>query len=341
MIIPEPEDPNVEIVDAPKSGKMQQLQDNKLKVAGVGQVLADSALLAYGAATKNMKIGSVGLLGWTAGSIGMRYGNPKDEKQLQLVERQLASYLRRQGVEIPKDPTTESLMKQGGVIDNVESFMYAHPTQIMNVCFGLMGVQFTRSGVQHNQKALLASGVLLMAGALAGLLIPDKNPDPEHPPKGAVQKAWSWIQENPLRLSGTLFNLNQVTLTVDALQERQRNPKNKAYMFKLAAVAGFVLCNTMMALSSKGHGGGAQMDDETRNKLAEAACRVISAQPKEVQEELLHHIAGYLASQPYVHMKADKISTMLHEKLAQVAQAPAPAGWQGRVAATPPTTFSI
>ena len=341
MIIPEPEDPNVEIVDAPKGGKIERLQENSLRIAGVGQVLADTALMAYGAATGNMKVGSVGLLGWTTGSIGMRYGNPKSEKQLELVERQLGKYLRRQGVKVPKDPTAASLMQHGGIIENVESFMYAYPTQLMNVCLGLMGVQFTRSGVQHNQKALMASGVLLMAGALAGLLIPDKNPDPENPPHGTLQKAWSWIQENPLRLSGTLFNLNQVTLTVDALQERKRNPQKKAYMFKLAAVAGFVLFNTMMAMSSKGQGGGAQMDDETRGKLAEAACHIITSQPKDVQEELLDHISGYLSAQPYIHMKADKISAMLREKMTELGSQPQ-AGWQGRLAAaTPPAQLSI
>lgn len=307
------------------------IQDNSIRLAGIGQLIGDTALLVYGLKTGNAKIGSVGLLGYTAGAIATRYGNPRAEKQLALVERELGHYLRAEGVEIPKEPTLETLHQPGGVVEHAEKFLYQYPTQLINTCFTLMGVQFTRAGMQHNQKALVASGALMIASGLSGLLIEEKKPDPKNPPQGAMQKAISWVQEKPLRLTGTLANLNQASLTIDALQERKRNPGSNAYMFKLMAVGGFVLCNTMIGMSSKGEGSGAQMDEESRGKLAEAAARVIAAQPKGAQDELLDHIAGFMATQPYVQMKAPQISALLREKVAQLGMASANTQQQGQM----------
>lgn len=312
-------------------GLAHNLRQNSLKAAGVGQLIADSALLTYSALTGNMKIGSVGLLGYTAGIIGARYGDPKIEKQLEHIERQLGEHLRQQGVEIPKDPTTESLTKKGGVIDHIESFIYAHPTQLINTCFSLMGMQFARDGMQRQSKSLIVSGGLLMAGGLAGLLIHEKNPDPEHPPEGVFQKSLSWIQEKPLRVTGVLLNLNQVGLAMDALKERDNNPAKKTYIFKLIAVAGFIFGNTMIALSSKSRSGHV-IDEETQNKLAETSARIISAQPLEVQTALLNDMANFLSNQPNLHMSVQEINVMLHKKLDAIMQpTPRPAGWREQV----------
>lgn len=145
MIAPEPEE---ELDDAPKGGRVQALRENSLKAAGIGYLLADAALFTSGAMSGKLKEASAGIFGWIAGLIGTRYGNPKAEKKLEQVERRLGIYLRKQGVEIPKDPTMESLTKDGGVIDNIESFLYTYPSQMMNVFYSLIGVQFARSGVQ-------------------------------------------------------------------------------------------------------------------------------------------------------------------------------------------------
>ena len=307
----------------PAQESSSYFKDNTVRIAGIGQLIADTALLTYGIAKNDFKIGSIGILGYTAGFIGTRYGSPKSERQLQLVERDLGQYLRQQGVTLPKHPTLQNLTQAGGVIEHVEAFLYAYPTQLMNACFGLMGVQFMRAGVRDTNKAQMASGALMMAASLAGLLIQEQKPDPEHPPQGAMQKTWSWIQEKPLRLTGALLNLNQVFIARDAWNE-SKNPGNKAYLLKYLAVAGFTLCNTMLALSSQGDGGGAQLDDVSRKALSEAAAHAIVSQPKEVQNGLLEHVAGFLSTQPYVHMSAADISTQLRQKLSESHIALAP-----------------
>jgi len=312
---------NVSVVpdDPHARGLGDALRDNSLKAAGIGFLFADAALFTSGMMSGQLKEASGAVAGWTAGVIGARYGRPKQEKQLAHVERHLGEYLRTQGIEIPKDPTTQNLTKQGGVMDGIESFLYDNPSQMMNVCYSVLGVQFMRSAVEHNKKALLVSGGLLLTGALTGLLVHERKPDPENPPQGVLQKALSWVQEKPLRVTGTLFNVNQIFLAMDALHERKVNPAQKSYIFKLLAVAGFTFGNTMMAMTSKSHGGGGSgMEEATQNKLAETAAHVINSQPQEVQDSLMEHIAGYLATQSSIGMNAKEISVLLHTKLAEM-----------------------
>jgi hypothetical protein len=320
--------------DTSVTGLTQGLRQQSLKAAGAGFIVADSALITSGVLAGKYKEASAGIFGLTAGFVGARYGNPTAERQLEQMYRKLGPYLRKQNVEIPEIPTAEALSKDGGLLSNIESSLYENPSQVMNLLYSVIGVQFVRSGIQHNSSDMKKSGGLLIAGALAGLLIQEKKPDPEHPPEGAVQKAWSWIQEKPLRLTGTLFTANQFFLAKDALREKAANPGKNSYMFKLIAVASFVFGNTMMALTSKAHGGGNKMDEETLSNLSDTCTRIIAAQPPEVQTALIEHIAGYLADQPNVGMKASEISTMLREKMQSVAKTHAAEGWQGRVQAS-------
>ncbi len=325
-----PEKDSAEGKEAHKGGFVQTLRDKSLRIAGASFLVADSSLIAYGYKVGEGKIASAGIMGLTAGFVGTRYGNPKAEKQLEQIYHRLGSYLRKQGVEIPENPSTETLAKKGGLLDHIQSFLYSHPSQVMNVFYGLIGLQFARSAIEHKKKSLFASGCLLMSGALGGILIEEKKPDPKHPPEGAVQKALSWVQEKPLRLTGALFNANQAFLALDALGERRKNPADHSYLLKLLAVTAFTFGNTMVALSSKSEGGG-KLDNKSLSNLAETSARVIAAQKPEMQQALLEHVAGFLASDPRLRMNAEQISKMLHEKIEAIKQAPLPKDWQERV----------
>lgn len=329
-----PKSENTEKENESKEGFVQKLRQKTIKAAGAGFLFADSSLIMSGLLAGDGKISSAGAFGISAGIVGTRYGNPKAEKQLEQLNRRLGAYLRKQGVTIPKESAPEELTKQGGIVEHIEAFLYDNPSQIMNIFYSLIGVQFARAGRQHHDNKLVTSGALLISGALAGILIPEKKPDPENPPKGAAQKVWNKIQEKPLRLTSTLFNLNQVSLAMSALDDRKRNPQQKSYIFKLMAVAGFVFGNTMFALSSKSQES-EKMNPAVLEPLAETSARVIAAQPKELQDALLDQVAGFLSSQPNVPMKADKMSELLRTKLAEISQNPSISGnWQERIDAS-------
>lgn len=312
----------------PDESVFDALKGNSLKTAGYGYLVGDAALFASGLMAGRNNEAISGLIYTVGGLACAKYANPDAEKQLKLLSSRLGGYLRKQGVEIPDTPDNKMLNTQGGIIDNIETFMYKYPSQVLNATYAVGGLQLVKSGMKHGKGWDTASGALVAAGGLAGLLIQEKKPDPDHPAKGAVGKAMEWLQEKPLRASGALYALNNVTLIMSALGERKANPAQKSYMFKFLTAASYIFANGMLAISSKDNNAKSEANTEATEKLTEAAARVIAAQAPELQEALVSHIAGYLSSQPEIHLKAEEISDMLHQKLkASPSQGPA-ASWQ-------------
>jgi hypothetical protein len=332
MAIPNyPGDPKDSTDDTP----FDALKDQSLKAAGYAYLLGDGALFASGMMGGRSKEAMSGLLYTVGGLACAKYANPDAEKQLKLLSHRLGDYLRKEGVEIPVTPETKDLVKPGGVIDHIEAFLYKYPSQVLNATYAIGGVQLLRSGMQHGKHWDTASGALVAAGGLAGLLIHEKKPDPEHPPSGFIGKAVSWLQEKPLRISGGLYALNNATLIMSALEERRANPAQKSYLFKFLTAASYIFGNTMLSLSSKNNHSQGSSSQQALEKLAETSARIVAAQPPEVREGLVQHIAGYIASQPEVELKAEELTAMMQRKMQEIAAQPAQGGWQGRVSESP------
>ncbi|MDX1975577.1 MAG: hypothetical protein SFT92_07895 [Rickettsiales bacterium] len=306
----------------------EALADKKLKTAGYAYLVGDAALFASGMITGRHKEASAGLLWGLGGLACARYGNPDADKQMELLGKRLGKYLQKQGVAIPKDPTTAALTKEGGVIDSIETFLYQYPSQMLNSVFTIGGVQLVRSGLQNQKHWDAASGALITAGALAGLLIPEKKSDPENPPKGTINKAVAWLQEKPLRISAGLFAVNNVTMAMSAFNEMRTNPSQKSYLFKFLVSASYIFANAMLAQSSKDNTMEGKRDVAALKKLSDMAANVIAAQPKEIQEALMQDIASFLSAQPETKLTSAEINTMLHQTLAEkhIAVAEKPMG---------------
>jgi hypothetical protein len=321
---------------------LSSLKQQSLKAAGYGYLVGDAALFAAGIMEKNFKGASTGLLWGLGGLAAARYGNPKAEKQLSILTRKLGDYLEKQGISIPDIAEKPALIHKEGIIEHIESFLYAHPSEALNAVYALGAGQLLASGIQKKFTADITSGALIGAGALAGLLIPERKPDPEHPTHGALGKALSWVQEKPLRLSGALYHVNNVSMVWAGFAKRKENPANKSYMLRFATAGSYILANTLLSLSSKG-GGDDKKSTMMAQKLADTAAQVVAAQPPEVQQALVEQVAGYLSAQPELHKTAPQISALMQEKLAGLKEklpvageddAPA-AGWVARTQAQP------
>ncbi len=328
MTVPNyPGDPNDKTDDTP----FDALKDKSLKAAGYAYLVGDASLFTSGMMAGRHKEAASGLLWGVGGLVCAKYANPSAEKQLKLLGSRLGDYLRKEGVEIPVNAEVKDLLKPGGVIDTVESFLYKYPSQVLNATYAVGAGTMVRSGLQHNKKWDIASGALIAAGALSGLLIHEKAPDPENPPKTAFAKAASWLQEKPLRISGGFFAVNNAALIMSALNERKENPAQKSYMFKFLTAASYIFGNSMLAMSSKENKGNKEHCDEALEKLSTASAQIIAAQPKEVQDGLVQHIAAFLSAQPEVTEKADSIAAMLQQKLSGVHAAPQQSGWMAKL----------
>ena len=310
-----PGDPKDHTDDTPFEG----MKSNTLSKAGYAYLLGDAALFAAGAMKGQWREASTGALWGVAGLFPAFYGDPKAEKELEMLSGRLGAYLKKQNIDIPKEPTTELLLKPHGAWDHMEEFFYTYPSQLLNAVYAIGSTTLISSGMHKKNRGDIMAGALVAAGALGGLLVAEKAPDPEHPPKTAFEKSVAWFQEKPLRISSLCYWANNIGLTLGALQDRRTDPTNKGYLFKYVTVASYVFGNLMLAMSSKGHCGADEKEDPTAmNALATSAAHVINAQPQEMREALIERIAGYLSTQPHAQMKAGEISQLLHTKLMEI-----------------------
>ena len=320
------------------------LKDISLRAAGYSYLLGDAAIFTAGIMEKNYNNALTGLTWGLGGLAAARYGNPKPEKQLELLERRLGAYLKTQHVAIPNDPTTATLSKEAGLIDHIEDFLYQHPSETLNAVYALgatsmIGGAIAKKNAITGKRSVavpdLASGLLVGAGALSGLLINEKKPDPNKPPHGFFEQAMAWAQEKPLRVSGYLYAANNISMILGAFEKR-KIPGNKSHVLRFATAASYVFANMMLSLSSKENI--SDKNPEVTAKLAETSAKVIAAQPPETQEALLQNIAGYLAAQPGMKQTAAELAELFHAKLKALAPsqpqsiATSEKTWEGKVA---------
>lgn len=342
--------------DSTNSGStFDSVKKKSLKAAGYAYLIGDAAIIAAGMTDPNKKTWGEksrhALVGgyWALGGLAAaRYGNPSAEKELSLLSHRLGNYLKKNHISIPDAPNTEELAQSGGVIDHVQDFLYRHPSQILNAIYAMGAGQLIYSGIRDmhaagNKSALTlakldaTSGGLIAAGALAGLLIKEKKADPTHPAHGAWQKALSWVQEKPLRVSGLLYHANNVSMVAATYFKHRSNPDSKNYLWRMLTAASYIFANTMLSISSK-HSGTATTDEEdakNREALSKSAAAVIAAQPRELQQALLLQISSYLSAQPEINRSPEEIAAQLSAKLAEMhPEKPAAeviSGWQQRI----------
>jgi hypothetical protein len=321
----------------------KDLKEQSLKAAGIAYIVGDAALI-FAKLMEGTQVGAGGAALWLGGGLAAaKYGNPKAEQRLKLLEQRLGQYLKKQGVKIPENPMTADLVKVGGVLDHIEAFLYTYPSQLLNALFAVGGALTIKGGIGRS-KSDLACGALVMAGALGGLLIPERKPDREHPTQGMLGKAWEWAQEKPLRVSSTFFHANNIFTITSAFEQMKKNPAGKSHWFRFLTAASYIFGNIMLSQSLKDN---ISAKDQHRNEkvleaLAEASGQVIAAQPKEVQEVLVQNIAGYLSSQKEIKTTAPEIAKLLHAQLAVLRdKTPAAGQWRQRAQTAQPETPSL
>ncbi len=338
--------------DVQSAPEKSSLKDISLKAAGYSYLVGDAAFIASGIVEKKPARIGTGIFWGLGGAAAARYGNPNAEKQLELLCMRLGDHLKQNGISIPHSQKTEELTKDHGILDHIESFLYSYPSQMLNAVYALGAVQLVQGNIGKikghglTPKLDFATGALVAAGSLAGLLIPEKKPDPNHPPQTIVDKATAWIQEKPLRVSAGFFWGGNVALLAGAANEvreaKLNNSGNKGYLWRFLIAACYIFANSMLSLSSKdnANNGSSEKSAHMADAIAEKAALVIAAQPTNVQEELIEDISSHLSKDKMVKISAKQIEELLQAKLKAMAPAtPLPTAasektWEGKVAQT-------
>lgn len=305
--------------------------ESKLDLAGYAYAAGDAALVISGLMDKNWNKAASGSLYLAGAGVLARYGREKGDHQIKELCHRLRSYLDENKIVLPeKGELAQTLQRRDGLWQRIERFLYKYPSEILNGLFTIGGVKLFQAGWKTDNKWLAASGAFVTAGALAGLLIPEKQ-DGEKPPEGAVAKAWSWVRENPLPIAGSLYMANNATTIMAALKDRKTNPENKSYMMLFVTSACYIAANLWLTHSHKTQSKNAHKDDTVTAKLEDVAARVVAAQPESMRAKVIEDVSHFLAKQPEIQLHAGEIAKGLQERIEVLARnGAAPGSWQDK-----------
>lgn len=299
---------------------LERAKDATLKYSGYAYMIGDAALFAHGVLNKNVSRALTGLT-WGAGGVTLAaFGKQSPEYQLKRLTQDLGRHLQSQGVQLPpQSELSRETLASHGVLSQIERFFYDYPSQILNTVYATGGAALTHSGLKRGSNRWeAASGILVTTGALAGLLIPEKEKDvsaKEHTPSASLlSDPIGWVREKPLRFSGAMYSLNNAAMLMSGYREMSDNPSNKTYLLKYLTVASFLLANSLLGASHKDRDNEESQVD--MDALTQVAAEAIAAQPPEAQDVLLQDVASYLASHRKLDMDATELADALKQQLA-------------------------
>jgi hypothetical protein len=345
-------------------------KDKTLKLAGYGYSVGD---LSMAAAAKLRSGGDAnvfsGALIWLAGGIAAAvYGNPDPRTQLQLLSHRFEAHLQQQGITIPQDVRAQhALLNKPGFLGQCQEFLYKHPSEMLNAAYGIGAALLLKDGFRElaagdkklipvfkeglKRESVLGAvngmsknfwmGALIGGGALSGLLIKedaDARKKAEH--GNMLDKAVAYVQEKPLRVTGTLYGLNNVFAVLKAVEDYSHRGLTKGvmkpYHFSGLTAGSYILSNILLTTVSRDHATAKKLDSSALTPLQDAAARVIAAQPQEKREALIADMAEYLGNQKEVGMSKEQLVASLNAQLAKLPEMPLhtkPVSWAGRVTA--------
>ena len=288
-------------------------------------------------------------IGYLAGAGVMgKYGNWAIDDQMEVLQENLAYFFAEKGVTLTSDYVAkEQKHNQKGFAEKLSEFLYRYPTEVLNACYFVSTIPSLYSGMQEfnkdkNNYGTLGSAVMIMAGALAGILIKEK---PKDQSKGGIL---GWIQEKPNRIPGALYMGNNLFSAQKALYDKKHyadktlrgegkvSLKN-LWLFRGVQTANYVAANGLLMTTSQGTESGSDEIEKLQNAIFEQSATMLRNQPKEAQENLIESTAEYLSERKELNIRRlgkNEIIAKLTEAL-EKGKPSAADNWVGRAKQTP------
>lgn len=294
---------------AEDKGLWQQIKDTSLEKAGLGYIIGDAALFAHGVAHRDVGRAITGL-SWGVGGVALAaFGKEPKEYQLKRLAYDLEDFFAKEGIDIPTATALHTDYKaRKQWYDSIQKFCYDYPSEILNANYAFGASTLIWQGMKRHDPWEAASGVLVLGGALAGLLTKEDKSEVSVD-DSFVEK----IQKNPLAISGALYTLNNFTLARSAWGEQKANPANKTYLLKYLTVGVYVLANGLLGISSKDS---AQVGaDYPVDEIEALAAEVLAAQPEATRNQLIEAAAEHLAEYPNITDTKEGIAAKLKSRI--------------------------
>ncbi len=333
---------------------------NRRKLSGIGYLIGDAALAIEGminlrqgmiegdaeAKRKGIKELAVGG-GYAIGGTAMaKYGNRTVDAQCEALKDKLAAHLSESGVNLDKEYLERALReKNKSFFQKIEDFCYRYPTEILNVTYAALSTLLVSEGIKEYQQGkkegktnvgTLGMGVLIISGALAGLLVKEKSAEQlEAEGKTGVG---AYLQKNSLALNGGLYFANNFFTAKSSFERyKQYNDPQKPqdakrgqsavfknlWMLRAVTAATYMGSNISLMGAKKGASGDADLLQETRDQLLADTAAIIDSQPALVQKEIIAKTADYLLSRKELNIgkiSREKLVEKLNPNLKNAAE---------------------
>lgn len=305
---------------------------------------------------------SVTGLGWAVGGAVMaKYGNRPLQGQYEALEQRLAAHFAQQKLTLSEDLLQKAHKERDkSFFAKIEDFMYRYPTEILNAIYGGLALLLVEGGVNtysrltqegksfsftHNsfsktvdnnkfgllEMSGLGMGIMIVAGAIAGLLIKEKSK--EQLDEAGATGFWRWVQEKPMRVTGGFYLANNffTGLNMMANKEAYKEDPNllykNMYLLRGATLGSYLFSNvTLMGTAT-----GAQKIDppmeEAKQNILQTTARIILNQSPELQQQLIKQTAEYLSGQRELGFSRHtprKLAEMITANLQEYAQSQTP-----------------
>ena len=310
-----------------KKGFVSRLQKSPLFLSAIFYDMANAAFFVSGiqrgrhnpdgkftaSDISEMAIGGA----WGAGDVLMTiYGKDRGAEELSAASEGLRKHLKTKGLEIPdQDTVNPDTLYQSGVLRETHNWLHKNILSVKYVAETSGGL-FTASsalkkGNRNNEK--LAAGLLIATGWFTSLLI--------EKPRG--HKIFEVDQDKPLSLIGKAKRNPRAWLASPAsiannflniagsLKERQQwkdhSAKKYDYTYNLFSACGFLIANTLFAISGQNRPPETEHEKEIGKDLILIAANTLASQPK-LTETVIDETAEYVSSK-FAHIKTNKEET--------------------------------
>lgn len=279
-------------------------------------------------------------LGYAMGSASLAFFGNKDQSQTQIrnASKKIHSFAIHDGIHIDPNAAIESNSKKEkkGLLGRAGDFARRYPSEILNAVYIGVGALITSRSIKKIASLRARGegiredvidtglGVVTAASALAGLAIKEKKREPGETRRHGLAGVWDWIQEKPLRATGYGYMISTMFHAAATIGKYRKGDPGirKTIGWRGGFVAGNVISEILVAISSKGHGEGVKTDHSTDDTIIATTAELIARQNPARQNQLIEQCAGYMAAPEVLGGKAEKIASRLREQVAAIQQNP-------------------
>lgn len=309
-------------------GAVDFVKANSLRASGLFYLLGDALFIKSGLVRdKNKKLGQMGMgISFAVGDAAlMAFGGKDDTRQFHSLLKKLKGDLDSRGIDVPDGTALsyEAAARPDGMLERTYDFLHENINSIKILAEVVGGGFCLKGGLEQKNNHKIASGVVIMTGWAASLLIHEHKRDPEQWKQAdGLEKAKLYVQEKPLRLAGWAGLIHNAIYTAGAFAERKKTlGVSDYYKWDMAGVATMLVANSLYSICSKSTGGNIRADALV-NDVYGIAAQIVNRQPDNVRDDAINNVVDYLGQRPEIKDTKAEIRARLTEEIEMQSQNP-------------------